>query len=115
MKLSGWQRIGIVLSVLWVFLVCSAATYDYKINQGFDRGFGFADPVPPVEYTGKILLELPVSAAPIPFTGELDPVKKELNISRVLAVSMVPVFLAWLLFYVVYFVGRWVRNGFRGQ
>ena len=109
MNLSGWQRIGIVISVLWVLLVCGVATYDYKVKQGLDGGFGFAELVTAKDST-------PLSSI-TPNTNEphsAGELKTVLNISRVLTISLVPVFSAWFLFYVAIFVGRWVRNGFRG-
>lgn len=128
LKLSGWQIIGVILSVLWVLLVCGAATYDYKVERGLGGGFGFAEPASstPTPFTG-VLDKVPVVVKPftgqldpVPatakeFTGELDPVRKELHISRALTISLVPIFSAWVLFYVAIFVGRWIRNGFRGQ
>lgn len=110
-KVSGWQRIGIIASVVWI-LGAWIHTYDSEINSASE--FIVSTHVACDSYlVGK--------------TGDawkkgFDECDKQDNDSRALAISnarfeaalvaFVPVPLAWGLTYLVLFLVRWVKRGF---
>ena len=111
MKISGWQRVGIVLSVFWILLVASFAADEMVKGSPFNENrfveIVSDDSVAPIRETD-------------PDTGKpalhaLQPVKPVLDLRYVLIIAVVPVLLAWLFIYLTLFVRRWVKDGFRSQ
>jgi hypothetical protein len=97
-RLNGWHRLGIVISVPW--LACVGAEVWVEKSQGpFSRGWltetietrsGKPDPV------SKVILV---------------PVDQVANLNRVLLVSLVPIAALWIFG----FLWSWVRTGFRAR
>jgi hypothetical protein len=116
MRLSGWQRIGVVASILWFivggFLGNKAALDDAGTKTSAQ-------------------LDLCVTANKIRF-GEYGPYDQvwtpcwnehTTNYMRnaeghwwvALAAAVVPIPIGWLLGWAILSTGRWIRGGFRGS
>jgi hypothetical protein len=102
--LSGWQRIGIILSVLWALLVSGYAAFEYI--SGPD--------------SAMLLIEMVVSKTGDPITilennayRDLVPVQAQLRTAWFLTALLTPIAAAWLLAYVCIGAVRWVVAGFR--
>lgn len=106
-KLNGWQRIGVILSILWVL---GAAIHERngqvelaQLKAQLDRNV--------CNYSSAIA----------ECSKSLDSKYKEhlaLNSNRIVniaAVSLVPVLLGWLFAWLAIVVSRWVRVGFQGD
>lgn len=107
MKLNGWQRIGIVLSILWLVPVASFPliqlwTYpeDTLHNSPFFDWIVPAADVPSAE--NDDLYDL--------FEPDLVP---KLKIGLYLLFAFGPVIGFWLLIYLCIYTIRWVFNGFK--
>ena len=99
-KLNGWQRLGIVLSVIWIAYV--GAEYWTELNQGpFGHGW-LTDTI--VTKTGE-----PISVLNGNEFKDLVPVDQVVNIKRLLQALLVPIILLWALG----FLWAWVLRGFR--
>ena len=99
MILNGWQRIGISLTVLWIFLMLCIAGAELLDIPMFQE-FSFVDYVP-LKTTDEI--------KKIPgFTR----VTATLSIGRVLLVVLVVPLAAWSLIYAAIAVFRWIKLGF---
>ena len=121
-RLNGWQRIGVVLSFLWVCWVALIAINSHQAGhgsfihviaekEGYCRKYEPVAPSgrsPPTaeEYfgTGKCLPENYVDAIP----GE-----KHFQSGSFLLAALVPVVIGWLGVYLLIYVMRWVVAGFR--
>jgi len=121
-RLNGWQRIGTVLTGLWLIFVLWFGLLGYV---GLESGHGpFVKTVPGKE---------PYCTAPAP---ELPPEKKTFTFEEALgcapgalvegtpdqshfmwgalaAAALIPAILGWLLAYALIGVIRWVAKGFR--
>jgi hypothetical protein len=99
-KFNGWQRLGIVLSVLWL-IIMSAECWIEQAQGPFSRGW----------LTDTIIIK---TAEPIavlkdnPFR-DLVPVEQVVSWKRFLLTFIVPVISMWALG----FSWGWVREGFR--
>jgi len=105
-RLGGWQRIGVILSVLWALLVSAYAAFEYV--SGPD--------------SAMLLIEMVVSKTGEPTTilennayRDLVPVQSKLLISRFVIALLAPVALAWVLAYLCIWAVRWIVAGFRGN
>jgi hypothetical protein len=111
MKLSGWKRIGIVASILWI-LGAGAHTYDSEMSSSSDM-------------IASIHVECDSNLAGM--TGEdrtaaFDKCNKEAedSLARALTnarltaafIAFVPVPLGWGFAYLILFAIRWIRRGF---
>lgn len=97
MRLGGWQRIGVVLSVVWAALVAAYALYE--MHRGpFSQG---------------ILTKILESGSPEVREGyTLIPVDVHLLWGRLAAFTLGPVIAAWAAFYGGSWLLRWVATGF---
>ena len=111
MKLNGWQRLGIIASVVWI-LVAWVHTYDSE-NDSASKAIASNQVTCDGNLAGK--------------TGDawqkgLDECNKRADESLTQAmagarvdaaiVALVPVPLGWGLAYLVLFLVRWVKRGF---
>lgn len=103
MRLNGWQRIGIVLSILWAI---GAAIYERQtqIDSGtYIATRGFAICIEPASADhdkcySKLSDDLSRSIEP--------------HWGNVAFYALAPVLAGWLVAYVLLWVVRWVRRGF---
>ena len=107
MRLGGWQRVGVVLSVLWV--IFAAIYLQVTVNESNAKtramyyGWCMEDST-----AGK----LPKSTDCYAYAAsQMVPDSANWWVFPLLA--MVPLTVAWIFVYVVVWVTRWVRAGFR--
>jgi hypothetical protein len=102
MRLNGWHRLGIVISVLW--LACVGAEYWVEKSEGpFGRGW-LTETI--VTKTGE-----PASVLKDNQFRDLVPVDQFANLNRIVLVSLVPIGALWIFG----FLWSWVRVGFKGD
>jgi hypothetical protein len=106
MRLSGWQRIGIVVSFLWWFIIIGLAIYHMygKPKETFftthiedtttERLHASSD-------DGKALTLVPIKYVP--------------KYKNIVALMVGPVTATWLLVYSGIWIIRWIVRGFRKQ
>jgi hypothetical protein len=105
--MNGWQRIGIVLSVLWVF---GAGFYQRKTDM--DRAGTMGG------WAMSVCERVQTSKGSNDFsrcTGEFERMFNtfaENSWGNVGFVALAPIPIAWLLVYFVVWISRWVRRGF---
>src|SRR3990172_3396073 len=108
-RLNGWQRIGVVLSVVWALSIGGLGALEYA--QEGDPTHYFVDTVkldlPPakdVNRPGRLLSFEEVVGYRVEHHFRTD---------RLIVVILVPVILFWAIAYVCVLVVRWVAAGFR--
>lgn len=140
-RLNGWQRIGIVLSVLWCVLIIAFAVMvrlktdtaeainindcSYNVEpfyDWYDAKSGMAlekrtEQIMPLKYKqdpqGAISCEdIRTTVDENFFTGNIDPVLHP-RYWEITAFVLVPVALFWLLAYLLVYTVKWVVMGFR--
>jgi hypothetical protein len=105
--LSGWHRLGIVFSVLWVLSVSGFATFEMLKGAPFGE-FTFVEFIP--DNTGEAITQTDSSTGK---TITLKPVKAVLRAQYLVVMAGVPVLSAWLLAYLMAWTVRWVKKGFQ--
>lgn len=104
MRLNGWQRIGVVLSMLWAVVVCGYAAYEYA-QRGANTQILIQvtpDKAPVVDKRGSVVDHV-----------EFKSGEPSLLWSRLLAAVIVPLLIAWAVAYVCALIVRWVAVGFK--
>jgi len=110
MRLNGWQRIGVVLSVVWIV---AGGFWTRRIL--FDEyGYGVANRkyvscLQGSREPGAVACERQYSADLQRVYDESGGAINSLN----LGLTLVPLVAAWLLVYALVGIGRWIRAGFR--
>jgi hypothetical protein len=105
-RLNGWHRIGIILSMVWVVVVCSYAAHEY-LERGASTTLFIdvtPDKAPIVNKQGRVLDYVEFK------TGE-----PRLLIVHLIAATLLPMALAWAIAYLCAFAFRWVAAGFRSN
>lgn len=108
--MNGWQRIGVVSSVLWIL---GAGLYQRSsdMKQAAEMG-GWAMDVCNRAESAKGSTDFSRCS------GEFDTMFHtfaEGSWGNVAIVALAPIPLAWLLVYIVVWLTRWIRRGFAGQ
>jgi hypothetical protein len=109
MTLSGWQRIGIVISVIWVMSISGVTTFEMLKGAPFGE-FVFVDLAPDSSRQATTLVD--------PYDGKTHtyrPVRPVIKLGYTLTTAFVPILTGWLLVYLIAWTVRWVRKGFQGQ
>jgi hypothetical protein len=114
-RLNGWQRIGVVLSVAWIiggwlwFLhleteaaVAPSANYMRMCGEIYQNG----DPADQHRYERNEKCMEKAKAIPFLHTDEENMISAAIQ-------TFVLLGLAWLLVYILVWIGRWVRTGFK--
>ena len=109
MRLNGWQRIGVALSVVWTLSVGGCGAVEY-LQEGESTSY----------FVDSVRVALPL-AKDLDRPGGLIPLEEALGyrvdrhfrVDRLLAAILVPVVLFWVFAYVCVFVVRWVAAGFK--
>lgn len=107
--LNGWQRIGVVFSVLWVLSVGGLGALEH-VQEGEPTHY-FVDTVkvqlPPAKDLNR----------PGRFLSEEEAfgyrVERHFRAGRLIATMLAPIALFWALAYICVFIVRWVVAGFR--
>src|ERR1022692_1713992 len=111
MQLGGWQRVGIVLSVVWVFggtisyHVYEVAALDSRSMSSFK--LCYEAKTQGANYDG---------AAALKICGQRSDETRAIDFKAIwaddLVVALVPMPLGWLFAYIGVLVFRWVKRGF---
>ncbi len=104
--LSGWQRVGIVISALWLLGVGGIATYE-MIKAAPFGSFIF------VEFVLDDSRPVTTGKKADGTTYTIRPVLSSLDYSRLAKVGLIPVFVGWLVVYVIVWTTKWIAKGFR--
>ena len=99
-RLNGWQRLGIVLSVLWLALVITYAWSELDAGP-FATG--------PISITNQFFTDPPEKTSD---GHTLRTVDFELRIGRFLALAFGPIVTVWFSIYLILFLARWIKDGF---
>ena len=105
-RLNGWQRIGVVLSALWILIVSGYAIFE--LMQGPNSAMLFVQMV--VSKTQE-----PVSALAGNQFRDLVPVEAQLRYGRLIIVVIMPVAVGWVLASGLVWTIRWIAGGFRSN
>ena len=108
LQLNGWQRIGVVVSLIWALSVCALGSLEYAQNG--DRTHYFFDtvkvPVPQpkdMNRAGGLTVE--------EFFGYR--VEYHFSFGRLIAAMLVPIAVLWCIAYIGVLIVRWVAAGFK--
>lgn len=110
MRLNGWQRIGIVLSIVWAL---GAAIYQRSADV--ERASDHA------ELSYRLCAEDNVRKNVLDNSNCMLELNKNMAIwlegswANVAFVSLVPIPLGWLVVYVIIKIYRWVNVGFKRE
>lgn len=99
-RLSGWQRIGVVLSLLWVVFVCGYSVYEYVRAERGTQYF-----IEMVRADGK-----PFSHPP---SFEDFVQKPRIKLGLLFSAIVLPPAAAWAITWLFAVTFRWVAAGFR--
>jgi hypothetical protein len=109
MRLNGWQRIGIVASVVWAIggpLYLTQRAFDDPLEQsGFVYRVCRDGPTDPAicSARSKQALDEAIQADPMAQVGWGPWAAK----------AFIPVLVGWLLVYALVYLVRWIRAGFK--
>jgi hypothetical protein len=104
MRLNGWQRIGVALSLIWAVLVCGYAAYEYA-QRGAETQVLIQvtpDKAPVVDKRGSVVDYI-----------EFRSGEPSLLWGRLLVAVVAPLVVAWIIAYLCVFTVRWVIAGFK--
>ena len=109
LRLNGWQRMGVALSVVWMLLVAGRGAWEFTHLSNYYGNFYVAD----TAYRPALTLEEPDAQgwlSPAAATG--IEVEHHFEAGRVLMAMFGPVLLFWILAYGMVFAFRWIAKGF---
>lgn len=112
LELGGWQRIGIVVSIVWALSVGGVGVYQYLQVTGYlqthEEHFYFAD-------SRSIPVRTPYRGLGLYSLDEARGfrVEHEFRSDKVLGAIFVPIVLSWVLVYLCVLAARWVKVGFK--
>ena len=122
-RLNGWQRIGIVLSAIWLIvfalwaLPVTVVTVNGQVEsfhgpfvKSFDRKDAYCKDQ---RETFSNIEELFNAKCPPGAFVEAVPARYQFRWGAMIAVAIVPVVLAWLFMYIAIAAFRWIAAGFR--
>ncbi|HEY4697244.1 MAG: hypothetical protein A3J49_12470 [Gallionellales bacterium RIFCSPHIGHO2_02_FULL_57_16] len=107
-RFNGWQRIGIVLSLLWGISVCGYAVHEYD-KKGDATSYLIEVTHKPENVT------IDNQGRRIITDEELygDNVERNILVIHLLSAIVIPVALAWTVVYLCIFTFRWIVIGFK--
>jgi len=114
-QLNGWQRIGIVLSVLWCFGVIAKTAYESNEAASFNAYIAECCEKEKIRLsqkernTGNLITFC--EATNVCTQGTMRPTVPQLL--PLLALLFLPIAACWLVVYIARWVAKWVREGFR--
>ena len=115
-RLGGWTRLGMVLSTVWLLAVVSFAAIEYRAFAT-ERANNLALPAPPKGFVidpkaqGFFFTWQPIELLAESSSAHVRDF--QLNLGRSFAVLVGPPAGLWILIWLVVFLMRWIRAGFR--
>jgi len=95
-RLNGWQRIGVILSALWIVFILSFAVYELRFGSRY------------LLFIGPVTFES--------FTIYQDKMEwSRILLGRVVATALLPIPFFWLVAYGFVYALRWVSKGFKND
>lgn len=110
-RLNGWQRIGVIISVMWAMFILGTASYQYFKVWQYERMEANCEELFDNKSADKSIPE-PSLKAECLLTRE-KVAKPE--VFYVLVATILPIISLWLLAYGVVRVTKWIINGFKSQ
>ena len=114
MRFNGWQRIGMVLSVAWVLVTLGAYSFELK---NYPSGITSYFPRTAYEWVndpeGTKAAHSTALAEGKDFPDRFVMMKPTFSTVGMLAISSIPVVLAWVATYLGLYTFLWVRRGFK--
>lgn len=113
MRLNGWQRIGVLLSVVW--LLASSWAYFYEINN---HPSGLASYIPDAGYYWTKDFAATQKAQDHAkqrgkdFYDRFVFLKPTFDPYGFLGVTLTPLVVCWVNIYLIFWIVRWVKRGF---
>lgn len=123
MRLNGWQRIGIVISMVW--LLSASGMYFYELKN---YPSGLANYIPNIVYSNIYVWVEDLEGTRI-FRDQFKPeninkdfadlinrtyqLEPAFSISGLLVFTLIPVILGWLITYLVFYTFNWIKCGFQ--
>ena len=126
---SGWQRIGVVLSVIWILSVSSYAICEFMqakadkkelVDRIFVKWVDDKSNERILTAVSREWIGTPVSPTQktldnLPDTIVLTPIIPSINVYALVAYMFLPVIISWMGIYTILFTIRWVVDGFRNN
>lgn len=113
MRINGWQRIGIVISVSWFLATCGAYFYELKNHPSElakylpDLAYNWVE-----DYKGTKIEHEKASAKGKDFSDQFVFLKPTFNASGFILLALCPVIIGWLTIYLLLYTYGWVKRGF---
>jgi hypothetical protein len=114
--LNGWQRIGIVLSVLWAivgFFGGNSIAID-ALGSGVSASYARCLEQRSVQTDGSVPKDTDWKPCQVAFERDWGPAVKD-HWSYAAASAFIPILIAWLVVYFFVALGRWIAAGFKQQ
>jgi len=134
-KLNGWQRLGVVFSLGWVLFVSGFVAEEYAVANTFEEALSGACPTLSgrslVQWhdsrTGKRIsiyaegersinckeaTDRAMSLRQQSAQGQIEP-RLQIEYLSLLASIVFPILAGWILVYLVVWIFRWVKQGFK--
>ena len=106
-RLNGWQRIGIVLSLLWA--VGAWSYFEIAASRAAEKAYASYYALCPRERMARNLDATPC----LEQAKDLSHTTFDERSARAWALALYPILIAWVLVYIVVWATRWIRRGFR--
>ena len=123
MRLNGWQRIGIVISMVWLLTAFGMYFYELKNYPS-----GLANYIPNIAHSHIYVWVEDLEGTRI-FRDQFKPenidkdfadlinrtysLEPAFSISGLLMFTLIPVVLGWLITYLVFYTFSWIKCGFQ--
>lgn len=123
MRLNGWQRIGIVISMIWLLTAFGMYFYELKNYPS-----GLANYIPNTVHRHIYVWVQDLEGTRIwrdqlkreninkdfaDIVNRTYPLEPMFNISGLLMFTLIPVVLGWLVTYLVFYTLSWIKCGFQ--
>ena len=117
MKLTGWYRIGIVLSVLWCFVITGVVISEYNHPTRYSSFVTLEPdtnkPIPPSSKGGGSLFdEIDRLAGRINWEYET---KTVINYGNIFSSMIIPLVMGWILVLTIVWTIKWIMRGFKSR
>lgn len=114
-RINGWQRIGVILSLLWIIFICGYGGYEYV--QGPNGTHYFVEiikvdtpPTPANSYEKSLSGERKILSFE-EFAG--PPPVRTFMFGRLIITIIAPLTFAWAIAYLCVIAVQWIAAGFK--